>query len=375
MRDISVTKGAQLLVGGMVGAGIFGLPYAFAQSGFLIGMGELILIGILHMVLFLALSDMIVNTPGSPRLSGVIEFYLGKHWSWVAGAIFFFSTCGALLAYVILGGTFAHAIFSSLLPGSVTAYQYGFFGIAAFLLMGGIGIVSRMESWFVPMFFLIVLIIGMISLPFVRIETLMILRPEHAAIPFGVILFAMAGFGVVPELSALLRNKKSILRKSIVWGNLSVMALYALFTLIVLAVSNGRVTQDAFGGLAPMLGNGILVAGSTLGMLSVFSSFLLLGTELVNMLTFDYKKRFLASWLLTISVPFVAFVFGLRDFIEVIGWIGGVLGGGLGLILLAAYLAAKRHVCTPKRCLTIPDGVIYVCGTVYVVGILLTLFS
>ena len=373
MREISVTKGAQLLVGGMVGAGIFGLPYAIAQAGFGIGLAELIGLGAMHMILFLALSDMILNTPGTPRLSGVIEFYLGKHWSWIAGLLFFFSACGALLAYTILGGTFAHAIFSSVLPASITAYQYGFFAIAAFFLVGGIGIVSRMESWFVPFFFLMVCLIGIISLPFVQSKDLLSFYPEHASIPFGVILFAMAGFGIVPELSALLRSRRATLRKSIVWGSLAVTTLYIVFAMIVMAVSDGHVSPDAFGGLAPMLGNGILVAGSTLGMLSVFSSFLLLGTELINMLTFDYKKRFLVSWAGTVLIPFVAFLLGMRNFIEVIGWIGGVLGGGLGLILLAAYLAAKEHVCTPKRCLTIPNWVIYACGAVYVVGIVVTI--
>jgi tyrosine-specific transport protein len=374
MRDISVMKGAQLLVGGMVGAGIFGLPYAIFQAGLGIGIVELVGIGVMHTVLFLALSDMIINTPGNPRLSGVIEFYLGKHWAWLAGMLFFLSACGALLAYVILGGTFAHAVFSSVLPASVTFYQYGFFCLASFFLVGGIGIISRMESWFVPFFFLVICIIGIVSLPFVQVKELTTFYPEQAAIPFGVILFALAGFGIVPELSALPRDHRKILHHSIVLGNAAVILLYALFACIVIAVSGAHVTQDAFGGLAPMLGNGILIAGSTLGMLSVFSGFLLLGTEVINMLTVDYKKRFLLSWGITILVPLIPFVAGMRDFVSVIGWIGGVFGGILGLILLRAYLAAKRHTSTPKRCMNIPDGIIYLCGVVYLIGIFVTIF-
>jgi amino acid permease len=41
---------AQPLVGSVIGVGIFGLPFVFAQAGFVIGLGHLVVVGLINLV-------------------------------------------------------------------------------------------------------------------------------------------------------------------------------------------------------------------------------------------------------------------------------------------------------------------------------------
>ena len=76
-----------VLVGSMVGVGIFGLPYAFAQAGFWVGMGLLVAIGLITMLVDLMYGEVILRTHATHQIMGYARLYLGPN----AQRILFFS--------------------------------------------------------------------------------------------------------------------------------------------------------------------------------------------------------------------------------------------------------------------------------------------
>src|SRR3989338_4596065 len=101
-----------MMIGAIIGVGIFGLPYAFAQSGFAIGLLELFILGSFLTILQLMFGEVVVQTPGTHRLVSYIGLYLGPVWKWVALLAFDLGIWGAMLAYMVVGGEFLHALLS-----------------------------------------------------------------------------------------------------------------------------------------------------------------------------------------------------------------------------------------------------------------------
>lgn len=364
----------QPLIGSVIGVGIFGLPFVFAQAGFLVGLLYLVILGLANTVLLLMYGDIIKNTDGHARISGVVRMYLGHHWSWFATVVLFAASWGAMIAYIILGGGFLHALLGPIFGGTITMYQVIFFIVSGTLMVGGLGFIARIESVFV------VLLLGMLffilfgSVPHVALNNLLYVNADHWFLPFGVVLFAFGGLAAVPEMSHILgRYRAQDLNKSIVVGTVTVALVYALFAGVVTGVTGSNTTEDAITGVGAVVGNWALILGSMIGIVSVFTSFLILGISIMNGLTYDFKQRHLVSWGIAAGVPFVLFLAGARSFIHVIGFTGGVLGSLIAIIVIYMYIRAKNHVCTPKRCLMIPNYVLFLCSLVFGFGLIMTL--
>ena len=71
------------------------------------------------------------------------------------------------------------------------------------------------------------------------------------------------------------------------------------------------------------------------------TSFLALGHVLMQLFRRDYKVPRFPAWALTVFVPLVVFLLGLRSFIVVISFAGGILSGIQGIALITSYYRAK----------------------------------
>ena len=100
--------GFATLVGTIIGAGIFGLPYAISQSGILLGILYFLLLGGVVMLLHLFFGEFSLRTKAKHRLIGYAEIYLGAWGRRFAVFAIMFSNVGALLAYILIGGLFLH---------------------------------------------------------------------------------------------------------------------------------------------------------------------------------------------------------------------------------------------------------------------------
>jgi len=363
------------LVGSVIGVGIFGLPYVFARSGYLVGLGYIAVLALVNMAVLLAYAEIITKTKGHSRLTGITRKYLGEKWSWVATLLAFGASWGAMIAYVIIGGGFLHTLLEPIFGGGLALYQLAFFTVSAFLLIGGLGFISRLEMFFVIFLLLVLFLISTGSLPHVDIENLKYVNLEYVFSPFGVVLFAFGGLAAIPEMADILGRQKRKLHSAIIVGISSITVIYVLFVTVVVGVSGRLTSQEAISGLGHYVGDWVLITGSIVGLISVFTSFLILGISLMDTMVYDYKWRYMKSWLLVVSVPLAIYLAGARSFISVIGYTGGVLGSLMGILVIYIYIKAKEHSSLPKRSLQFPMWILYISFAVYALGFIITVLG
>jgi len=376
-NTLTFIKGVGMTIGAIIGVGVFGLPYAFAQSGFSLGLLILLLLGAMLIILQLMYAEVALQTRGKHRLVGYVRMYLGKEWSFVALITLAASMWGAMLAYIIVGGEFIHLLFGGLLGIPEILCSLIIAGVASLFIYRGLGFAAKAEVIIIgALIFLFLFIIGA-SLPHVQVENLLTLDWSQGLLPYGVVLFSLAGIGVVPELKDVLgRKMRNNIGYVLTVGLLIVVAIYAFFSFAVVGVTGGATAEVAFDGLVPVLGPvfGLIVA--LLGSLTILSIYMLIGVELQNMFQYDFKMRKLSAFLLTAVVPIALFLIGFREFIYLVGFVGAVFGGLHGVFIVATYqkmrigLEKKKH-----KCFHVPNLVSWLLIGIFLLGVALEVQS
>ncbi len=360
-----------MMIGAIVGVGVFGLPFAFAQSGFALGLLELLFLGGLLVCLQLMLAQIVVQTPGHHRLAYYVGLYQGRGWKWVTLIALSFGIWGAMLAYMVAGGTFLHLLLSPWLGGEPMVYSYLLGAGASILIIGGLTLASRIEYAVVGALLFLFAFIILASAPEIDVSNFSTLDLGKFFLPYGVILFSLSGMGIVPELKDILgKAHQRQIAPVIVLSMTVIIALYAAFAFAVVGVTGSSTTPMAFEGLVPVLGNTFRVAATLLGSLTILSIYLVLGIELLNTLKFDFSLRHRTAWFIVCAVPLVLFGFGMREFIDIIGFAGSVFGGGLGILVALSYGTMRRRgLCPTPHCINFPASLTWLIIAVLGAGI------
>lgn len=360
-----------MMVGAIIGVGVFGLPYAFAQSGFGLGLLELIFIGGLLVILQLMLGEVVVQTSGRHRLVGYVEMYIGPFWKWIALVGISFGIWGAMLAYMVIGGTFLHLLLSPMLGGTTVVYSYVVAAISSVLAYGGLKLASKIEYIVVGALLFLFTFIILISIPEINISHYATVDFTQVFAPYGVILFSLAGMGIVPELKDVLGKRHKQKMSSVIMVSMGIiLSLYVLFAIAVVGVTGPLTTTAAFDGLVPHLGETFRVVATLLGSLTILSIYMVLGIELINTFRFDFNLRHKTSWILVVSVPILLFALGMREFIQIIGFVGSVFGGFLGILVALTYWSLRRSgKCKEHHCINFPAPLTWLIIVVFGTGI------
>lgn len=371
-RFLSATA---VLVGTMVGVGIFGIPFAFSKAGFWVGFSFLVFIGFITLLLNLMYGEVTLRTYDEHQITGYTEKYLGP---WFKRAIFFsvaLALYSALLVYMIIAGDFLSNIFSSVFYVSPTSYSLIFFIILSFLILQGIKRISWVELFLMTLFIIVVLLIFGVGASKIDFSNFSGIQREFWFLPYGILLFAFAGFSAIPIQRDILRGQENYLKKSILLAVLSTGALYLLFAFTVLGISGDVTTPDAISGLYEFLGGKIIFLGSLFGILAVSTSFLMLGSAFLEMFHLDYSVSRKWAWFLVVFPPLVLFLGGLRTFIDVISLAGSVAIGLEGIVLTFVYIKSKsKGDRIPEYSLELPKFIYYLMIFVFGAGIVYALF-
>ncbi|MEK7183360.1 MAG: aromatic amino acid transport family protein [Patescibacteria group bacterium] len=366
-------QGARPLIGTVVGVGIFGLPYVFSQAGYVYGAIELIIVAALSLLTYSIFSDLLAINKGHVRFVAVVSNQLGPLGRLIASLAFFGSLWGALLAYIIVGGQFFGNILRPLIGGNVFHYQVAFWLLASICMVGGTLFVRRLQATLIPVFFVMIAALTLFALPNLHIEYLTAVEPTNILLPFGALIFAFSGFSAVPELREALGRRKGLVRASLVLGVLLVAVLYALFCFAIVGMTGPFTSMQAVDGLRFVAGPWLSIFVSIIGLCTVFTAYVSVGNSVMNSLIYDFRGRFLSSWWLAVTIPLCLFLFGARDFIDVIGTTGGLLGGLCGIVLLVAYERARLTAQLPKRALAVPQGLVALSFVLFAAMIILTI--
>ena len=318
---------SSIIIGSCIGAGVLGIPYVAAQAGFFVVLLYILLIGLLIYVVNSFLGEVILRTRGEHQLIGYVERYLGLKARHLMEFAFVFGGYAAMVAYMLgMGRSLSYLIFEN------TNYEI-FFGILiglmfSYLLYGGVRSLKKFEKIGVFIILALLLLIVLFFIPKVVLTNLLGFDNQNIFLPFGVVLFALMSFDVLPEVKLVLKGKEKLFRKVILTGTLTSMAFYIIFTLVVLGFQGTNTPEVATLSLGTVF---ILM-----GMFTMFTSYLAKGNALSESFEFDerYDKR--KSWLLASFVPIGIFLLTqMTDFFSFtrILYLGGVVSGGIIAIL------------------------------------------
>ena len=363
------------LTGTIIGAGILGLPYVFAKSGFLIGLFWLITLGAIMLYTNLALGEITLKTPGNKhQLAYYAEKYLGKSAKKIMFFAMVFGIYSALIAYLIGEGL----SFSQLILGSTSYAIYfaiAFWLIMTLLLQGGIKSLKKVETWGVIAIIILVIGIFIWFLPSINLPNLTFLdfNKDLSTIflPFGVILFALLGFTSIPELRREITGQEKLLKKAIILGTLIPIILYILFSAVFVGVLGKNIEQVATLSFGPLV--------VILGIFTMLTSYFVLSFSLRDLFRFDLKLSKKSTFFWVSLLPLILYLaislLQLAGFTKILG-IGGVISGGVtGILILLINKKAKKAKQTRKSEYKIPINnlIIIILSIIFILGIIFEL--
>lgn len=357
------------LTGTIIGAGILGLPYVFAQSGFLIGLFWLLFLGGIMIYSVLCLGEIILRTKKTHQLPGYAGKYLGRYGEILMFFAVVFGIYSALLAYLIGEGQSFSVIFTGV--GDYAIYfALGFWFIMTLLLREGLKGLKKVEMGGVLGIIVLVGVIIIYYLPSVDMGNFVWGDYSNIFLPFGVVLFALMGFTSLPEIEMEIKGNEKKMKKIIILGILIPIVVYALFAFIFVGVLGDGVPQVATIGLGKLV---IL-----LGIFTMLTSYFVLSFSLRDVYIFDLgfskKWNFVLVSLVPVFIYLALHYFNMLSFVNVLG-IGGVVSGGLTgiLILLMALNAKKNGDREPEYTVPVNWFVIGLLSLVFVGGIIVEL--
>jgi len=371
MKNKNFLFAISVLMGTMVGAGIFGIPYVIVGSGVIPGFFYLLILGGAVLLLHLFFGEIVLRTKEKHHLPGFAQKYLGEKGKILVTVSTILGTTGALLAYTIIGGDFLKILFSPFLNLSNFYFSLIFWAILSYFIFRGIKLIAPTELLMNIAFFSIIFLIISFLLPKINIQNFSLINIENIFLPYGVILFSLIGWPAIPVIGEILKSseERKNFKKVIISAVLIVVVLYSIFAFTVIGVSGKDTTTKALQGLLPFLGQKVIILGALFGILVIATSFLILGNYLKNTLFYDYKIPRWISASFACGIPLILFLIGLRSFIGIIGFVGTLIGSVEGIVIILIFKNIKKlGDRKPEYSLKVPSFLLYFVTAIFILG-------
>jgi amino acid permease len=353
------------IVGTLVGAGILALPYAVSKSGFLIGFLLLVIVGAASILMTMYTGELSFKSKRMHQLPILISRYTNKHFGLAVLLLQILTIYGAVVAYLIAIG-----ISLSLLMGLPFALSILLvFVLSTPLILRGYATVEAVEM---PLSLIKLGLIVAISIPLLltlSMQNLSTIHPDKALFSFGIILFSLTAFTVVPEVKAELRGRKEQFNSVIVASVVISIAVYLLFTAAFLGVFGVGISEIATNSVSSTSFSYIFYVVT---IFIVVTPYLALSLVLVDSLNYDFKIGRLKSFALAMFIPLVISLTNM-NFAYVLDVIGGLFLPLLAIMVLVAVVK-ERKLPGAGKSYRVPGGMwlIAFTGAVMIVGMVYT---
>ena len=349
----------------IIGVGIFSLPYIAAKVGLFLMLVYFLVLGCLTAAIHLMFCELALETPDYKRLGGFAKIYLGgwgKNLALTSNVIGFF---GIMVAFMVVGGQFLYQLAAPFFGGPQTLYSLVYFLVGVLLIYFGIDMVSRVGLCGLALFFTIFIVLALEGSPFFNSGNLLVktAAPGNFFLPYGAVLFSLWASSSIPEIEEMLgrKNHKELLKPVVLASSAIALLVYVLFTVLIVGITGPSTTESAFIGLKNVLGSGATDLFFLFGLVTSFTSFIIVGLTLKKMLVYDLNIKKNVAWGLTAAVPIILFLSGFKNFIDIFSVVGGVLLGLDGVLILLMYAKIKPN----KKLITYPLLLIFVGGIIY----------
>jgi tyrosine-specific transport protein len=350
-----------ILSGTIIGAGMFGLPYAFSRVGVPFSALFTLVLAAFLGVLHVAYALIALHTPGDHRLPGYARIYLGERSFPAVLCVNTLSLVGGLVVYIALAFTFVSHFVSS--PAAAYAIVVAVFALPALF---GVKAFEGLE-WTIALC-MVALILVIFGFGAVRtgVESERIGQLSDIALLYGVGLFALYGASAIPELKKYFTSVRSVVAIAAV-GTALPAFLYIVFSVGIIGLSGGAPSHDALSAIVGM--PWIQGAGAALGFLAVTTSYWAIATNLTHMLVFDLRIPRTISTGAVLVVPFGLYAATHTSFIDIMGFVGSVALSLEALAIIGIATIVRKKVPEIASALSFPAltgaGILFAAGFLY----------
>jgi tyrosine-specific transport protein len=342
MPNKNFYKALATLVGTIIGVGIFTIPFAVIKSGllpFLILLPLLVYVQRLFHVYYM---EIIIATGEKHRLPGYVEEFFGPRAKKLSLGLVLAAVYGSLLAYIITGGLFAYELLSPMLGGNLYIYTLILFAIQSIIVLYGLKMIARVESWLATLMIGAVILIFFKTAAFFSPDNFTAMNWHYFLLPYGPIFFAVGGDAAIPEVCRLLKGERAQIKKVIKWSAYITLVITGLFALAIVGATGALTSPDTLAGLKAIFGSGFISIALLLGLLAVITSFITFAEATKEIFFWDLKISKTKSWLLALAPPLLFYLFGAHNLTQVVAITGSVSGGLIGIIFVWLFYRAKR---------------------------------
>lgn len=354
-----------VLSGSIIGVGFLLLPYITLKVGTWLMLFYFVCLTALIVFIHVITGEISLKTPDNKRFPGFVKFYLGRRAEQFSIILTVIGILGILLAYLIIGSEFLTAIFSPIFGGSFVLYLLFYFAVVISVVYFGIKLIAKAEFWAIILLFIALLFIFIkgfyhIKLPNLFLPTENLLNWKTLFLPYGPIVFALWGTGLIPEVEEMLRGRKKIFKKVIIIGTLLPAIIYLCFTFLALSITGSQTTESALVGIQDALGDGIVSIVLFIGVITTFTGFVTQALLLKEVFMYDLKVEKFPAWVFTCFLPLIFYFLGFNSFMALIGFVGGVFLGINGIMILMMYkkIGGKNYIIYPL-------SFVFILGIVY----------
>lgn len=329
-----------LLAGTVIGAGIFSLPYVFSRLGILVSVLFLASFFVVYYLLHSMYADLLCAASGRHQFAYLAERYLPPWLSPIAAWGVIVELLFVLLVYLVLAPSFAELV----VPESAPAAFWVFWALGSlfvFLKLDWLGLIESVSVCVIVAIVAVVFSIGFASGgAFPAHEPLSL---AAFFLPFGPLLFSLSGRPAVAKVveehrKAAANGRPFSLHWALALGTAIPAVVYLAFVFGVLRLSPS-VTPDALSGLAS-LPSWVLALFGVMGFVSLWKSYLMIGTNARDILRFDFRFSRVASALIVLAVPLVLVWLGLNSFLLAVTFTGSVFLALEGVYIITMWRRA-----------------------------------
>lgn len=332
-------RAVSTLSGTIIGVGFFSLPYILSQVGILAMTLNFLFLGSIVILIHQFFGELSLTTPDLKRMPGFARHYLGKWGERVAFISAILGFYGSLLAYLILGSQFLKNLFSQFFYLPEIFYPLIYFALGLIFIYLDISVVSKIEFLDVFLFSLILILILIFGKNFINFDNFsnFEFRISNLFLPWGPILFSLWGAAIIPEIEEILGDEKKFLKKAIFFAILTSAIFYFLFSIVIFGICGKNTSEDSISGLKIYFDKNIVSFFYFFGLVTTFTSFVALGLTMEKIFWYDFKLNKNLAFFLACFPPLFLFFLGFNKFLPVISFVGGVMLGIDGILILLMY--------------------------------------
>lgn len=335
----SVLGGTLLIAGSCIGAGMLALPILTGMAGFFPSLAMLLVAWAFMTFTALLLVESTGWFFGQVNLLSMAEQALGRAGRFVAWGSYLFLFYSLLVAYIAASGSVFSAILQSffsipLPPHAGSLFFTALFGGIVYLGTRPVDLLNR-----VLMVGLIITYLGMVGLGLPRIDPHLLQYVDLSAmlLPLPVLVVSFGFQNMIPSLTAYLGGDLARVRKTILFGSLLTLAIYCLWTLLVLGIVPFPAIVESYGrgeeATAPL---NMVLGSSSVGLFAqgfaffaIVTSFLAQGLTLTHFLADGFKKNLnknntVGFCLLALVPPLLFALYDPSVFFEALNFAGGI---------------------------------------------------